>query len=133
VLKSALSDTVYVCYRDTFLIDGSKANHSIAGITDIKSGQSYDWRGPIIAYGKVGLGTNQTACKDVDMTDFRHIADYFLSYGSNPTSATQQTTGVFVSGVRINCLGDRNMFTKPHFEAVKVPLTDAIFSEHNTF
>jgi hypothetical protein len=59
--------TVYVCHRDTFLVDGSKANNSIAGITATKPGQYHDWRGPIIAYGKVGLGIDQTACKDLDM------------------------------------------------------------------
>ena len=132
VLKRGLSDTVYVSYRDTFLIDGSKANSSIAGITSTKPGQYHDWRGPIIAYGKVGLGIDQTACKDLDMTDFRHIADYFLSYGYKPTPATQQTTGKKVKGVKINCVGDCKMFNKPHFEAVEVSSTDPIFSEHDT-
>lgn len=92
VLKRELSDTVYVCYRDTFLVDGSKANNSVAGITATKPGQYHDWRGPLIAYGKAGLGIDQTACKDLDMTDFRDVVDYFLSYNYKPTSATQPTT-----------------------------------------
>lgn len=132
VLKRRLSDTIYVCHRDTFLIDGSKANNSIASITATKRGQYHDWRGPIIAYGKVGLGIDPIACKDLDMTDFRHIADYFLSYGYKPTSATQETTGTKVLGVRINCIGDEKILNKPCFEAVEVPFTDAIFSEHDT-
>jgi len=75
VLKRTLSDTIYVCYRDAFPIDGSTPNKSIAAITATKPGQFHDWRGPIIAYGKVGLGIDQTTCKDLDMIDFRHVAD----------------------------------------------------------
>lgn len=80
----------------------------------------------------VGLGINQTACKDLDMTDFRHITDHFLSYGYTPTLVTQQTTGIMVKGTRINCLGDQKMLNKPHFEAVEVSSTDPIFSNHDT-
>lgn len=131
-LKRGLSDTIYVCHGGTFLIDGSKANQSIALITATKPGQYHVWRGPIIAYGRAGIGIDQTACKDLDMTDFRHVADYFLSYCYTPTPATQQTTSTNVLGVRVNCIGDREMFQKPHFEAVEVPFTDSIFSKHDT-
>lgn len=64
--------------------------------------------------------------------DFRHIADFFLSYGYKPKPATQQTSDIKVKGVRINCIGDRKMFNKPYFEAVEVSSTDSIFSEHDT-
>lgn len=82
VLKRDLSDTIYLCLRDTFLVDGSTPNQSIATITATKSRQSnYGWRGPIVAYGKVGLGIEPTICRDLDMNDFQHVADYFRSYG----------------------------------------------------
>ncbi len=133
VLKRVLSNTIYVCHRDTFLIDGSKTNNSVASIIATKPGQYHDWRGPIIAYGKEGLGTDQIACKDLDMRDFRHVADYFLSYGyTPPPTTTQQPTGAKVKGVKINCLGDQKMLGKSHFEAVEVPTTDPIFFEHDT-
>jgi len=132
VLKRNLSDTIYVSYRDTFLVDGSKPNKSVAAITATKPGQYHDWRGSMIAYGKVGLGIDPTACKDLDMNDFRHITDFFLSYGYTPTPATQQPTGINIKGVRINCLGDRKMLSKPSFEAVEVSSTDPIFSKHDT-
>jgi hypothetical protein len=35
----------------------------------------------------VGLGLDPTACKDLDMNDFRHITDYFLSYNYKPAPA----------------------------------------------
>ncbi|KAI9743182.1 MAG: hypothetical protein M1835_002971, partial [Candelina submexicana] len=37
-----------------------------------------------------------------------------------------------VMGVRINCLGDRKLLNKRSFEAVEVPFTDVISSEHDT-
>jgi hypothetical protein len=115
-----------------FLSNGSKANNSVAAITATKPGQYHDWRGPIVAYGDVGLGINQPECKDLDMNDFRHITDFFLSYGYKPAPATPQSISTIVKGVKINCVGDEKMFNKPHFEAVKIPSTDPIFSEHYT-
>ncbi|KAK2781024.1 hypothetical protein FQN52_001915 [Onygenales sp. PD_12] len=132
VLKRALVHTLNICCRDTFLIDGSKTNNSIAAITATKLGQYHDWRGPIVAYGRVGLGIDQPKCKDLDMNDFRHITDYFLSYGYEPAPAAQQSIGINIKGVKINCIGDQKMFNKPHFEAVEVPSTDPIFSKHDT-
>ncbi|KAL1639781.1 hypothetical protein SLS58_007523 [Diplodia intermedia] len=105
---------------------------TIIAITATKPGRYHDWRGPIIAYSKVGPGINPTACKDLDMNDFRHIADCFLSYGYEPAPATEQSTGEKLKGVRINCIGDQKMFDKPHFEAVEIPSTDPIFSKHDT-
>lgn len=132
ILKRQLSDTIYVSFRDTFLVDGSNPNNSVAAITATKPGQYHDWRGPIISYGKVGLGIDQTTCKDLDMNDFRHITDYFLSYGYKPAPPTQRSTEVKIKGVKINCLGDQKMLNKPHFEAVEIPSTDPIFSKHDT-
>ncbi|KAF2812289.1 uncharacterized protein BDZ99DRAFT_383671 [Mytilinidion resinicola] len=67
------------------------------------------------------------------MNDFRHIADYFLTYGYIPAPATQQQPkGINVKGVKINCLGDQKMLHKPPFEAVEVSATDPIFSAHDT-
>ena len=44
----------------------------------------------------------------------------------------KQPTSINVKGVRINCLGDRKMLSKPYFETVEVSSTDPIFSEHDT-
>ncbi|KAF8847174.1 hypothetical protein BDZ45DRAFT_607838 [Acephala macrosclerotiorum] len=37
-----------------------------------------------------------------------------------------------VKGVKINCIGDREMFNKPHFEAVNISSIDPIFSDYDT-
>ncbi|OJD37929.1 ectomycorrhiza-upregulated zf-mynd domain-containing protein [Diplodia corticola] len=66
------------------------------------------------------------------MNDFRHITDFFLSYGHEPAPATQKSTDAKVKGVTINCLGDQKMCNKPPFEAVEITPTDPIFSKHDT-
>ncbi len=132
VLKRTLLDTINVCYRDTFLIDGSQASKSIAGITATKSGQFHDWRGPIVAYGVVGSDLDSGRCKDLDMNDFRHAADYFLSYNYQPAPANPKSADVKIKGVRINCLGDQIKLHKPHFEAIEVSSNDLIFTDHDT-
>lgn len=132
LLKRKLSDTFKICHRDAFLTDGSITNKSVASITARRPGQCYDWRGPIIVYGMVGTNVDPIACKSLDMTDFRHIVDYLLWYNCKPLSASQYTLSETVMGVRINCVGDREMSHKPLFEAVQVPLTDPVFLRHDT-
>ncbi|KAI1399818.1 hypothetical protein F4819DRAFT_399059 [Hypoxylon fuscum] len=131
ILERKVADTVRVCYRDTFLIDGSRPNESIKAITSTESYQSHDWRGPILAYGREGLGVGPVACKDLDMNDFRHVTDFFLSYGRELASGTKQPVGEMVKGVRINCLGDQKILDKPKFEAVEVTSIDPIFSNND--
>ncbi|KAI2468887.1 hypothetical protein F4781DRAFT_443149 [Annulohypoxylon bovei var. microspora] len=131
VMERDLSNTIYVCYRDTFLIDGSSPNKSIAAITATKPYQSHDWRGPILAYGKKGLGIDQIACKDLDLNDFRHVTDLLISYGLEPEPVNRQAIGEKIKGVRINCIGDQKMCKKPIFEEVDIAPTDPIFSIHD--
>jgi hypothetical protein len=78
-LKRALPNTLVFAYRDTFLMDGSRPNKSVAAITVTQPSESH-WRGPIVAYARLGQGMEPLACKDFDMVDFRHMVDYFLSY-----------------------------------------------------
>ncbi|KAF2706629.1 hypothetical protein K504DRAFT_459028 [Pleomassaria siparia CBS 279.74] len=131
-LDKQLSDTIFITYRDTFLVDGSRPSRSIASITATQPGEYHDWRGPIVAYGKKGLGIDPLACRDLDMNDFRHITDHFLSYAYVPPPDTSQASTERVKGVRINCVGDVKLFKKPHFEEVEVAGTDSIFSMHDT-
>ncbi|KAI0426894.1 hypothetical protein F5Y09DRAFT_317743 [Xylaria sp. FL1042] len=131
VLAKRLSNIVCVSYRDTFLIDGSVPNSSIAPITATVPGYHHDWRGPIIAYGKVGSDFDPVQCRDIDMNDFRHIADYFVSYASDRTSVRTDLPAT-VRGVKINCLGDQKMFNKPHFEEIRLPAANTMFTDYDT-
>lgn len=126
VIKKRLTDTIFIGHRDAFVIDGSKSNKSIAGIMATGAGQMYDWRGPIVAFGKVGLSLDPPNCRDLDMNDFRHIADFFRSYNTNSATAFLRPPATMIKGVKINCLGDQKMFGKPHFEAVEVSSKDLI-------
>ncbi|KAI8944556.1 hypothetical protein F4801DRAFT_571314 [Xylaria longipes] len=134
VLARHLPNTVCVSYRDTFLVDGSVRNASILVITGAIPGLHYDWCGPIIAYGKVGPGLDPQECRDIDMNDFRHIADYFVSYASDrvPSTPTVPPANVKkIKGVRINCLGDQKMFNKPQLEEIELSEMNTIFTEHD--
>ncbi|KAK8043446.1 hypothetical protein PG993_005876 [Apiospora rasikravindrae] len=84
VSNRQLDDGITISFRDTFLVDGSARNKGVLSIITTQPGDYHDWRGPITAYGKVGPGSSQTHCRDLDMNDFHHIADFFLSYGSLP-------------------------------------------------
>lgn len=127
VLNRRLDHTIQIAWRDTFLIDGSKPNKSLLSVTAAHPGYAHDWRGRITAYGTVGTGKDRYNFRDLDMNDFRHITDYFLSCGYEPppTSPEQPPT---VKGVMINCVGDQMMFNKPQFEAVDVSHSDPIFT-----
>lgn len=138
-LKRKMTKTITVCYRDAFVVDGSRLNTSIESILATKVRQYYPWRGPFLIYGSIELDANRKACKDLDMKDFRHIADFFLSYGSKPVSVNPQPTKTKITldvpkvkGVRINCVGDQTTFKRPQFEEVEVLSTDSIFTEHDT-
>ncbi|KAL7894328.1 hypothetical protein HDV64DRAFT_127229 [Trichoderma sp. TUCIM 5745] len=126
-LKRNLINTIYICHRDTFLVDGSKPNQGVARVTSTQPGEYHDWRGPILAYGMIGLGIDQQRCRDLDMDDFRHIFDYFLSYNYKPSTAAQT-----IMAVRINCLGDQKMCNRPAFESVEIFPTDPVFNNHDT-
>ncbi|KAI1204516.1 uncharacterized protein F4807DRAFT_447060 [Annulohypoxylon truncatum] len=135
ILERDLSDTINLCYSDSFLVDGSRPNRSIAAITATKPYRSLDWRGPILAYGKEGLGIDQIACKDLDLNDFRHVADLLISYSLDPVPVNRQlsqlrqkSVGEKIKGVRINCIGDQKMCGRPKFEAVEIAQPDPIFS-----
>ncbi|KAI0199273.1 hypothetical protein F4808DRAFT_433227 [Astrocystis sublimbata] len=75
-------------------------------------------------------------CKDIDMVDFRHITDFFVSYNSDRMSCVTKgfSRDSSIQGVRINCQGDRQLLNKPLFEEVKLPDFHHIFDkdEHDT-
>ncbi|KAF2423400.1 hypothetical protein EJ08DRAFT_701195 [Tothia fuscella] len=123
---------------------------SIRAVTATKPGTYYDWRGPIIAYANVGQGMDPDK-RDINMNDFRHIADYFLWYDYTPALTKQHVAGVGnpsiingapsaaqnscapkIKGVRINCCADQKKFHRPQFEVIEIPGTHSIFSSHDT-
>lgn len=84
ILQRLLKDTIDICYRDTFLVDGSKPNRSVGAVLATLPGRTHDWRGPFMAVGKKGQDLDPLECRDLDMNDFRYIADFLISYGRWP-------------------------------------------------
>ncbi|KPM43037.1 hypothetical protein AK830_g3509 [Neonectria ditissima] len=133
LLQRGLADTINICYRDSFLVDGSRPNRSVEAVLSTVPGPSHDWRGPIVAVGRKGPGLDPHGCRDLDMNDFRYIADHLISYGRWPLgieASWMASSQHVVKGVRINCLGDRRVFGKPHYEPVDVHSTDPIFNKY---
>lgn len=129
-----LQNTVSIFYRDTFLVDGSRANSGIAIAT--KGLMGHDWRGSILVMKQLGNSYNSRGFLNIDTVDFRDAVDYFLAYPSrwrdmSDPSATHLTPGTpapDVLGVRINCNGDRDHGGRPMFEAISLPGNHAVFS-----
>jgi len=136
VRDRSLREVIDVRYRDTFLIDGSVVNESIAGITSTVPGKHHDWRGPFVAYGKRGHNMNSPHARDLDVNDFRDVVDYLFIYSTDLAldmpQSIQQGNDVKVRGVKINCESDCRKYNKPKYEAVDVPLTDPVFTKYNT-
>ncbi|KAI1468609.1 uncharacterized protein F4812DRAFT_423792 [Daldinia caldariorum] len=88
LLGRDIPNTIRLCIRDNFFNDGSLLNKSIDTITTTKPWQCHNWRGPILAYGTEGLGIDQLACRDLDLNDFRHVADFLVTYRAMLRSGT---------------------------------------------
>ncbi|KAI0425312.1 hypothetical protein F5Y09DRAFT_352356 [Xylaria sp. FL1042] len=133
ILGRRVSNVVYVVYRDSFLFDGSAPNNSIATITATKSEPHHDWRGPMIAYAMVGMDfESATECRDIDLNDFRHVSDYFISYGTRFSPTPSTLNSIKIKGVKINCTGEQEILKKPHFEEIEVDACDIILADHDT-
>ncbi|KAI0455201.1 hypothetical protein F5B21DRAFT_514123 [Xylaria acuta] len=132
ILARKLSDTICICYCDSTIDFDSTTNESIKHITATRPGRYFDWTGAVIAYGRIGLSPSPGKYRDLDMNDFRHITDYFLSCGFDLTLPTAPCGLPKVKAVRINCVGDRKWLHKPLFEQVELSANDPIFTVHDT-
>ncbi|CAH0393161.1 unnamed protein product [Bemisia tabaci] len=130
LLKRKLSDTIHLAYCNFSTTGGLLTNLCISSnIPYAKAGHDPGWRGPVIAYGTVGVDLEEATCRDLTMTDFKHIADHFLWY-EHKAPAIEGDLGC-IEGVRVNCVGDRDL-RRQLYEPVKVPSTDIIFSIHES-
>ncbi|KAI0160716.1 hypothetical protein GGR57DRAFT_499394 [Xylariaceae sp. FL1272] len=138
VLSRALANKTTLHMEAGMLLFGGEpsavTNRSIGAITSTSGACSLDWRGPMVAHANVGRDILAERCRDVNMADFRHIADMLISYvgpqqehvPSVPASIYQSRSHT-VQGVRINCIGDQVMFNKLRFEQVSFSRADSLF------
>lgn len=118
-------------HRETFLIDGSLPNKSIARAA-MASGMStgYTWMGPVVALRKT---TDETTVQDITIGDFRHVIDYLLDYAREQTreldevrpSVPKRASGT-IYGVMIHCYGAIKLYGKPQFSQIEVPANHPI-------
>jgi hypothetical protein len=98
------------------------------------------WRGPIVAYLKVGNAFDAKEMTDMTLTAYRDAIDYLAYYrethGSmidGPGSQSPLAQRVMsersgkIKGVRINCVGDVAGDPARHFVAVDVPRAHPLF------
>ncbi|KAI9879647.1 MAG: hypothetical protein M1830_007754 [Pleopsidium flavum] len=114
-----LKHTLEVLAGDEFLKDGSLPNKSIMEAT--KSLVGYDWRGPVLVAGKKGFERDPPYYDDLDMMDFRDIADYFSSYGDKTVLGKARRRSGKVKGVKIACQGDIMVLGAEKFQPLEVP------------
>lgn len=122
----SLQDTIGIAVGDRSLMNGSRENAAIASITATQPGRYPRWSGPIVAYGVYGVHESALVApklKDLDATDFSHIANFFLTYRVQPPADK-------VTAVRVNCFGDQAFCRRPPFEAIELDSDHEIFSTH---
>ncbi|KAF3015603.1 hypothetical protein E8E14_009708 [Neopestalotiopsis sp. 37M] len=115
-----------VIYTQNERLEGSSSTRSVSAVVATIPGYHNGWRGPIVAVGKKMHNGQPIACRDLDMEDFRYIADFLIAHRRWSRDVPGPTTD-FVKGVRMNCDSDCKVFNKPRFEPVDVPSTDPIF------
>jgi len=67
------------------------------------------------------------------MSDFRFVVDFFFCYHAKlepPIFEASSQVEDTVEAVRVNCIGDRAILNRPHFEAVKISSEHPIFEKH---
>ena len=124
-----LGRTILVSGRETFLIDGSETNQSVVQLT--RGAMCHDWRGSFVALRQQGRSTDPTFYEDMTLADFRHVVDYFLSYGDEVVQGLQNLsihTASKIHGVKVTCIGDQNVFGVEPYVPVEVPRDHQVFT-----
>lgn len=115
-LKRDLKSYLHVAVRDTYLIDGSPHNESIARLATETGRADGDWRGNIIAFALSDRQYFPAKLRDINLADLRHVVDYLLSYSSSSIQAFPLSLSTQVTAVKINCFGDRTSDNLPLLE-----------------
>ncbi|KAI0441461.1 hypothetical protein F4803DRAFT_523076 [Xylaria telfairii] len=84
VLKRPMENVVGIMCREKFTFDGSLPNHNIKALKTKNTHQagSTSWAGPVLGFATTWSTAFEGPAryKDVDMKDFRHIADSLITY-----------------------------------------------------
>ncbi|KAI1269330.1 hypothetical protein F5Y18DRAFT_422285 [Xylariaceae sp. FL1019] len=84
VLKRRMKKVVGIVCREKFTFDGSLPNRSIEALkaTNARQAGTTRWAGPVLGYATTwrSIYGGRARYNDVDMKDFRHIADSLITY-----------------------------------------------------
>ncbi|KAI0199956.1 hypothetical protein F4808DRAFT_471157 [Astrocystis sublimbata] len=125
-LKEELLNPICVCFRGEF--NEERSNRSIARITSMGFGDHYTWQGCVVAYGSNRWGGRE----DLDMKDYRHVAEFFLSCDSRIAPQMVWSMSPKVKAVRVNCEGSQRYLNKPQFEQIELSSNHYIFEYNST-
>ncbi len=119
----SLSHTIEIMFRDTFLIDGSRPNRSIEAAIGASGSLTHLWRGPGLVMHKRGLGNDPRYYGDINMEDYRHVLDYFISYADDSVREPEKAfrSHNTVMGVKVTCFGEQKLHGSDPFIPVEVP------------
>lgn len=114
MIGKSLCHELILYYRDTFLIDGSKPNHSVAKAMQPFSHYANTWRGQILLMRESG---------DITLADLRHAVIHLAAYANSNVFKPETLIGGsdFVRGVVVTCEGDRRIYGALPFVEVAVP------------
>ncbi|KAI1270664.1 hypothetical protein F5Y18DRAFT_422163 [Xylariaceae sp. FL1019] len=95
-----------------------------------------DWCGLIVAHG-IDERDEGLRCRDVNMNDFRHIADTLIAFKAvsmipSVPGELLPVTSQDVKGIRINCLGDQVRLNKSPMEQISIYQGARSFYEEHT-
>ncbi|KAF1830653.1 hypothetical protein BDW02DRAFT_92701 [Decorospora gaudefroyi] len=125
-LLRELPYTIWVSHREGFLHDGSRHNKATDKISDLQSRHLYDWRGPMIVYGREEFEGRIQDLFPVDLRLIRHWLNSYRFEGKySPETLKQELSDVV--GVRMNCIGDEKVDGRPKCEAAMIPGYHRIF------
>lgn len=124
VLGRDTQHTIYIWFRDAYLVDGSTMNRSVLAAT--LGLRPLRWSGAVLVCGGKGC--------DIDLTDYKHVLDFLSVYDvqgkqeermlwasrSIDRGLDPRPTGL-QEGIRANCLGDQQVLGLPAFQRVLVP------------
>lgn len=117
--------TLYV--REAGSVDGSLLNRCVIAVAGERY-VNFAWLGPLLVVRSRGLTLGDSELVDVDMVDFRDAVDLLCSYPNVNIHLTEPEATWEVQGVRINCIGEINLYHRPLFEAVRMPGDHGVFS-----
>ncbi|KAF3918739.1 hypothetical protein AA313_de0210111 [Arthrobotrys entomopaga] len=88
---------IFLQFRDAFLEDGSPINKSILASLGAMGSSPHRWCGPVLAIRENANGSYA----DITLTDFRHILDYFVTYGlKNPRDIPADLANLRIDSIR---------------------------------